>query len=224
MRAIIKKLISPFLKKASKIYLSKARKYQYKSISVWVEPTVFPPFLTLSTKLLLDFIETLSLSGRTFLELGCGCGIISIHAAQKHAVVTASDINRLALKSLEKNSVNNNVNINIVYSDLFENLQNITFDFIVINPPYYPKDPVSIAEKAWFCGVNFEYFEKLFFQLPAFIKNKTAVYMILSEDCEIKKIKSIALNNKLNVNIVLEKKIMAENNFIYKIDLLQSPC
>ena len=109
MRAIIKRIISPFLKKASKIYLLKPRKYKYKDISVWVEPSVFPPFITISTKLLLEFVETLSLKNKTVLELGCGCGIISILASKKNAVVTATDINLVALIALEKNATKNKV-------------------------------------------------------------------------------------------------------------------
>ncbi len=145
MKTLIKRIISPFLKKASAVYLSKPRKYTYKEIVVWVEPTVFPPFITFSTKLLLEFLEALSLKEKKVLELGCGCGIISILAAKKEAIVTATDINTTALESLEKNALNNAVSIDIIHSDLFENIQNKTFDFIVINPPYYPKNPNTVA-------------------------------------------------------------------------------
>ena len=217
MRSLLKRIASPFLKKASSIYLSKPRKYTYKSISVWVEPTVFPPFITISTKLLLQFIEPLSLEEKEVLELGCGCGIISILAAKKGARVTASDINSTALNALEKNAAKNTVLIDIVLSDLFENLNEKSFDFIIINPPYYPKNPVTIAENAWFCGENFDYFEKLFSQLPTFITTKNKIYMILSEDCQLEKIKAIALKNKTTFELVLEKKVAAEKNYIFQL-------
>jgi len=217
MRQIVKKIISPFLKKASELYLTKPRKYTYKDISVWVEPTVFPPFITISTKLLLAFTETLSLKNKTFLELGCGCGIISILATKKEAKVTATDINETALSALQKNATDNHVRIEILYSDLFENLSHKSFDVIIINPPYYPKSPTSISEKAWFCGENFEYFEKLFAQLPSFISSSTEVYMILSEDCEMETIFAIAKKNNLVAECVLEKTVLKEINCIFKI-------
>ncbi len=217
MRSLLKRIASPFLKKASAIYLSRPRKYTYKSISVWVEPTVFPPFITFSTKLLLQFIEPLSLKEKKVLELGCGCGIISILAAKKGAQVTASDINSTALKALEKNAAKNTVLIDVVLSDLFENLNGQSFDFIIINPPYYPRNPVSIAENAWFCGENFEYFEKLFSQLPTFITVQNKIYMILSEDCDLQKIKAIALKNEITFELLLEKKVVAEKNYIYQL-------
>lgn len=217
MKKLIKKITSPFLKKASAIYLSKPRKYKYKDLSVWVEPSVFPPFITISTKLLLEFIETLPLKEKSFLELGCGCGIISILAAKKGAGVTATDINTVALHALEKNAKKNQVSLTILSSDLFQNLQNKTFDYIIINPPYYPKDPDSMAEKAWFCGENFEYFEKLFYQLPDFITKTNEVYMILSEDCKTDIIFAIAEKNNLSVKCILEKTVFKEINYIYKI-------
>lgn len=223
MKALLKKIISPFLKKASAIYLSKSRKYSYKEIAVWVEPTVFPPFITFSTKLLLEFLETLSLKEKKVLELGCGCGIISILAAKKEAIVTATDINTTALEALKKNALNNEVSIEIIHSDLFENIQDKTYDFILINPPYYPKNPNTIAEKAWFCGENFDYFENIFSQLPYFITFENHVFMILSEDCELQKIKAIALKNEIAFELVLEKKNIAEKNYIFRLQKLQLP-
>ena len=217
MKAFIKKVLSPFLQKASAIYLKKRRKYTYKNISVWVEPTVFPPFLTISTKLLLQFIATLELKGKQFLELGCGCGIISILAAKNGALVTATDINEIALEALGKNAMNNDVTLEIVASDLFTNLREKSFDIIVINPPYYPKTPASMAENAWFCGENFEYFELLLHQLGGFMTATNEVYMILSEDCELQKIKAIALKNEMALKCIIEKTVAAEKNFIFRL-------
>jgi release factor glutamine methyltransferase len=220
MRAVFKKILSPFLKKASAIYLKKRRKYTYNDLSVWVEPAVFPPFITLSTKILLDFINPLSLKDKTFLELGCGCGIISVLAANKSAHVTATDINEIALKALEGNAKENGVAIDILFSDLFDNLQGKAFDYIIINPPYYPKNPQSVAENAWFCGSGFEYFEKLFLQLPAFLTAENHICMILSEDCELEKIKAIALKNGMALYIMSEKKVAGEKNYIFRISVL----
>ena len=220
MRKILKKIASPFLQKASAIYLKKRRKYRFKDIAVWVEPTVFPPFITISTKILLEFVETLELKDKSFLELGCGCGIISILAAKKEAIVTSTDINPIALSALTENAKENQVHIEIIESDLFQKLQNKTFDFIIINPPYYPKNPRSIAENAWFCGENFEYFESLFSQLPKYLTMENSTYMILSVDCELEKIKAIALQNKITLHLVQEIKVVGETNFIFKLDLL----
>lgn len=216
MRAILKRVLNPILKRIQAGYLKKPRRYAYNDITVWVQPSVFPPFITLSTKILLDFIAPLELKGKSFLELGCGCGIISILAAKKGANVTSSDINQVALDALQENAESNAAQLTIKYSDLFEDLQQ-PFDWIIINPPYYPKTPASVTEQAWFCGENFDYFEKLFLQLPQFITAKNEVFMILSEDCNISKIKSIAIDNKIGFKVVLEKKSTGERNFIFRL-------
>ena len=217
MRSILKKLLSPILKKANEIYISKPRKYSYKNVSVVVVPTVFPPFLTISTKLLLKFIETQTLKDKRFLELGCGCGIISILAAKKGAVVTASDINQTAIDALLENALNNEVSVDAIFSDLFKNLKEKRFDIIIINPPYYPKNPTTIAESAWYCGSDFEYFVKLFSQLPSHMTLHTDVFMILSEDCELDKITEFAKSHKIRFQMQTTHKVAGEQNYIFKL-------
>ena len=179
MRTFIKEITHPFLKFGLSWYYSKPRKYHYDNSFVTVHPDVFPPQLTFSTKILLDFIKDLYIQNKTFLELGCGSGILSIYAAKKGAIVTATDINNIALEYLKKSAIDNNVVLTITESNLFEKLEKIAFDFIIINPPYYPKTASTIKQKAWFCGENFEYFEQLFNQIPSFITSINEVYMIL---------------------------------------------
>jgi len=220
MRSFIKKITHPFLKSALDWYYSKPRKYCYGTSFVTVHPDVFPPHLTISTKLLLDFIQPKEIKGKSFLELGCGSGIISVYAAKKGAMVTASDINETALEFLEKSAVANSIKITIVNSDLFEKLNGQSFDYIIINPPYYPKTPKNIKEKAWFCGKDFEYFERLFLQLPEFLSDSNQTFMILSEDCQLEKIQSIALKNNIAFELVQEKTVYAEKNYIYQLQLL----
>ncbi|WP_237274900.1 methyltransferase [Tenacibaculum ovolyticum] len=217
MKRLIKKIIEPIFKKLFFKYYSKSRKYAYKGISVNIHPEVFPPHFTISTKILLDFLEGKDLKDKTLLELGCGSGIISLFCASKRAEVTASDINNIALKNLKEASIANGLPIEVIHSNLFDTISKTHFDYIIINPPYYPKTPKNIKEQAWFCGENFEYFERLFKQLATEI-NFENIFMILSEDCNMLKIKNIALVNKLQLSCVLEKSVFLEKNFIYKIN------
>jgi len=228
IRSIIKKITKPILNSGARFYYRKPRKYSYQDIEVLVHPEVFPPHLTLSTKILLDFISEKELQNKSFLELGCGSGIISLLASKKGAKVTASDINKTALDYLEKASKENYLKVACVYSNLFENLQEKHFDLIIINPPYYPKKPKNTKEEAWFCGEDFEYFKNLFQQLPLFLSTRVSpkalaetqenkTYMILSEDCEIEKIKSIASENNIVFESVFQTKKVGEINTIFKI-------
>lgn len=198
-----------------KYYISKERRYTYEGITVQIHEEVFPPKFTISTKIFLEYIKPLNLKNKTFLELGCGSGIISLFAASKGAKVTASDINQIAIKELKEASEANEISLNVIYSDLFENLSDQQFEYILINPPYYPKAPANDKERAWFCGEDFEYFEKLFQQLPNNLSSNT--WMILSEDCEIDHIQQIATKNGLSFELLLEKSVVKEKNYIFSI-------
>jgi release factor glutamine methyltransferase len=216
MRNFIKKVTHPFLRIVTEVWFSKPRKYTYKNISVLVHPEVFPPHYTISTKILLDFIDKINLKGKTFLELGCGSGILSLFAASKGAKVTATDINTKAITYLQKASKENNIPITVLHSDLFSKLKNQYFNYIIINPPYYPKSPENQKEKAWFCGENFEYFKDLFQQLSA-RNSKEIIYMILSEDCKIDKIESIAKKYDWYLDEIFRVKKLQEINYIFEI-------
>lgn len=217
MRLFLKKISHPFLKFGLQFYYSKPRDYYYQDICIKIHPEVFPPQLTFSTKILLDFINEMDLKNKTFLELGCGSGIISLLASRKKAFAIASDINQTALRYLENNALKNKLQVQVVYSDLFDEIGNQELDYIIINPPYYPKKPKNIKEQAWFCGADFEYFEKLFSQLPKYLSDRTQCYMILSQDCDLEKIKAIARKNEMAFELVLEKKELVETNYIFSV-------
>lgn len=207
----------PLLRK----YLSKTRRYRYKNIQLQVPSSVFHPGFFFSTHLLLDQIKDWSLQNKKLLEPGAGSGLISIYAAKKGAIVTATDINPVAVECLKENSRENNVQIDILRSDLFNEIPAQAFDIIMINPPYYKKDPVSYSDYAWNCGSNGEYFKKLFHQLKRYIHTKTKMLMVLCDGCDIEMIKEIASENGYRLELVFSKKNMIEKNFIYTIDFIQ---
>lgn len=211
----IKKKMFPFIKYGFDKYHRKTRTYKYNGIAVIVAPEVFPPHLTISTKILLDYLKPLDLEKKAVLELGCGSGIIALFAASKGANVVASDINTVAIEALKKSSENNSIPITICHSDLFETIPQQNFEYIIINPPYYPRIPKNQKEQAWFCGENFEYFEKLFQQLPNRIAKNTL--MILSDDCDLERIEKIAQKNDLVFEVIFEKKVATEKNYIFNI-------
>lgn len=220
MRRIPAKVVSPVLKFYVKHYFKKPRPYRYKYIKGIVHPGVFFPQFTISTKMLLQFLEEKELKARRFLELGCGTGLVSVMAARRGAEVTASDINPAAIENAKDNAKRNKVEIQTILSDLFTDIPAQIFDTIIINPPYYPKDPKNRAEEAWFCGAAFEYFEKLFPALTQYFNSDSEVFMILSEDCEFERIKAIAAKSKLEFYTILEKKKWGEVSFIYQIKLM----
>jgi release factor glutamine methyltransferase len=217
LRSTIRHIVAHAYKPLLEKYLSKTRIYNYGDIKLEIPPQVFHPGFFFSTRLLLNYIKQLPLQGKTFLEPGCGSGLISIYAAKKGANVTAIDINPVAIEILKKNSRQNDVRLTIIQSDLFQNIPQQEFDIIAINPPYYKKQPFSVGDYAWFCGENGEYFSTFFKELNEYIHPGTQVLMVLFEGCDIKMIEELAGENGFYLSCVLTKQNLLEKNFIYKI-------
>ncbi len=221
MRTVLKHIVANTYKPLLVKYLSRTRVYRYKDTKLDIPPQVFHPGFFFSTQLLLEYINRLPLLGKNFLELGCGSGLISIVAAKKGAKVTATDISTIAVESLKKNSRQNKVGIEIIKSDLFQNIPKQEFDIIAINPPYYEKQPLTEQDHAWFCGENGEYFSGLFDSLADYIHAETEILMVLFEDCSMEMIAGFAAKNGFTLNCVYSKKNMLEKNFIFKIEKIK---
>jgi release factor glutamine methyltransferase len=182
-------------------------------------PGVFHPGFFFSTKFLISEIEKENLYKKTFLELGAGSGLISFVAEKLGATVISTDISEIALRNLELNKSTLHSKIEIVKSDLFDSIPQTHFDFIIINPPYYPKKVENENQLAWYCGEHFEYFEKLFKQLA---QRKTLIgriLMVLSEDCDIIKIRNLARENGFEMKERIKKKFYWEWNYIFEITI-----
>ena len=218
MKNVLKHIVAHTYKPLLKKYLSQTRVYSHAGIRLEIPPQVFHPGFFFSTKLLLQYIAGLSLQGQRFLELGAGSGLISIHAVKNGAIVTATDINPVAIEFLKKNSRQNHAELSIIQSDLFGNIPEQAFDIIAINPPYYKKQPQTPGDYAWFCGENGEYFETLFKELGSYIHPASEVFMVLFEGCDIELIANLAAQNAFNLQCVHTRRNMLEKNFIFKIE------
>ena len=215
IRHIVKHTYRPLLVK----YLSSTRHYRYGNIIVKVPPEVFHPGFFTSTGFLLRHLMKLDLKKRSLLDLGAGSGLIAIAAARQEAIVTATDINPIAVQCIAYNGQRNNVPLCIYESDLFDELPATSFDVIAINPPYYRKDPSGMKDYAWYCGSNGEYFRKLFMQLPAFIHESTQVLMTVCDGADRNMIIRIAREAGFVLHCVQEKQHFMQKNFLYSITL-----
>jgi release factor glutamine methyltransferase len=218
MRQTIKHITTRLYKPLLVKYLSATRTYTYKGIRLVIPPAVFHPGFFFSTRLLLRYITKLPLKNRTFLELGAGSGLIAMYAAREGAQVTASDINPVAIHSLEMNSRSNRIPLTVITSDLFANIPGQTFDMIAINPPYYKKQPQTPAQYAWYCGEQGEYFQQLFSSLQPYMHAQSIVLMVLSDGCDMEMIFGMALNNGFKLNCVFETRNWLEVNYVFRVE------
>lgn len=190
--------------------------YKYGSITIALQPGIFHPRYFKSSQLLLKWIEDQDLNNRKIVEVGSGSGIASLRAAQKGGQVIAIDINPKAINQLTANALDNNLRIDVIESDLFDNVPNQAFDSILINPPFYPKKARSFAEKAWFCGEEFEFYQKLFHQLNE-REYHEGIIMTLSDDCDLDRIQKIAQSCGYRFYKEAEVRSIFERNYLFNI-------
>jgi release factor glutamine methyltransferase len=93
------------------------------------------------------------LQDKKLLDMGTGCGFLAVIAASNGADVTAVDINPVALDAADNNATNNNVDIDVLESDLFDTVEE-RYDIICFNAPYIPgsREDRSDEERAWYGG------------------------------------------------------------------------
>jgi len=216
VKNLIRKISSRIARPLTLRYLSKERSYSAYGITLKIFPGVFHPGLFFSTKYLLSYLENFDLKNKSLLEPGAGSGLISFIAEKKGALVTASDWSADALAGLQVNRRALSSKIEIIKSDVLEQIQKQSFDFIVINPPYFPKKVTEEWQLAWNCGEDFEYFRKLFSRLSDFTHADSKVIMVLSEDCDIFTIRNLANENKWNLEERDRKHFWLERNFIFE--------
>ena len=159
--------------------------WRWRGLTLEVPVGVFHPGLFFSSTVLADEIRRRAPRGRQVLDVGCGSGLLALAAAQAGGVVTAVDVNPAAVTATRANAVRNGLTVEVVESDLFAALGDRRFDLVVVNPPYYRKDPADDAERAWFAGIDLGYFDGFFDGLGAHLAVGATVLMVLSEGCDL---------------------------------------
>jgi release factor glutamine methyltransferase len=221
-----RKIYSWFAKPVISWYLRKERPYTYKNLVLRVPPGVFHPGFFFSSEFMARFIDRLDLRGRKLLEVGAGSGLLSLIAFSKGADVTCLEINASAIPALRSNFEKNfsgRPGFKIYQSDLFEKIPVQEFDVIVVNPPYFFKDPENDSSYAWYCGRSGRFFSDFFKHARPYLQEKGEILMCLAENCDIRRIQEIAMSAGYQGSCIHSEKVKWEMNFLYRFLQVEGP-
>lgn len=108
---------------------------EMQNVQIWLDQKVFIPRYETEELLLLSY-ELINKNSQV-LDMCCGSGFIGIAIAKNiQAQVTLVDIDISAIIQTKFNAKWNKVNLEVIQSNLFENLKSKKYDLIISNPPY----------------------------------------------------------------------------------------
>jgi release factor glutamine methyltransferase len=128
------------------------------------------------------------------LDVGTGSGFLAIRAARRGGRVTAVDVNPAAVAAARANVAGAGLaaTVEVVHSDLFGALGDARFDVVVSNPPYFPAEPTTMAERAFYAGGDFDWFRRFFAALADHLEPGATVLVVLGGHCDIDAVGAIA--------------------------------
>ena len=158
------------------------------------------------------------------LDLCTGSGAIGIALSKKlDSYVTCSDISSDALKVAKNNAKENNANINIINSNLFDKI-NEKFDVIISNPPYIRlnekiEDSVRLYEPniALYAPDNGLFFyEQILKNIKSHLNNKFFIAFEIGYK-QANDIKNMVNKYLTDVKIIVDKDLSGKDRFMFII-------
>ena len=186
-----------------------------------VRPTVFHPRFFLTSEFFATFVGRLDLEGKRVADIGTGSGIIALAAARAGAAhVVAVDINPNAALTASDNARGNGLGgrVAAVCSNLLAALApRPQFDVILSNPPYFPGEPIDLADRAWNAGPGYRDIAPLFEQARERLLPGGAMYLLISSDSDFELLGALIERAGLRARRVEERSILIESLVIYEL-------
>ena len=130
------------------------------------------------TFLMIDVLNTLSLSDKEVLDLGTGPGVLGLLCAQMGARVTVADIDDVALENATTAARRLNLTVKALRSDVFSDVT-ARFDIVLFNPPYLPSD--GTRDRAVDGGIGGRcLLDRFLIELPVHLKKNGYALLLVS--------------------------------------------
>jgi len=130
-------------------------------------------------------LQAVHASGRTkVLEVGCGCGVVSLVLARRAKSVVGVDINPLAVCNSTLNAARLGIsNAQFLVSDVFEAVQG-QYDVVICNPPYNRHEASDYVERM-FWDPDDEMKRRFFARVCEFLRPRARVYFGWADFAEL---------------------------------------
>lgn len=174
-------------------------------------------------ELTLKEIKKMNLDNPKILDLCTGSGAIglTLKSLLPSSEVTLSDISKDALMVANKNKNELNLDVNIIESDLFKNIQG-KFDVIISNPPYVmtnetlPKDVLYEPHLALYSGPKgIDHIEEIFKNIKSHLNNKYLIALEINEKSETDIINLIKTYFEKNINYKFMKDLAGKTRYLF---------
>lgn len=174
-------------------------------------------------ELTLKEIKKLNLANPKILDLCTGSGAIglTLKSLLPSSEVTLSDISKDALMVANKNKNELNLDVNIIESDLFKNIQG-KFDVIISNPPYVmtnetlPKDVLYEPHLALYSGPKgIDHIEEIFKNIKSHLNNKYLIALEINEQSEPDITNLIKTYFEKNINYKFMKDLAGKTRYLF---------
>ena len=168
-------------------------------------------------------IQQMNLTNLNILDLCTGSGAIglTLKSLLPSSEVTLSDISKDALMVANKNKNELNLDVNIIESDLFKNIQG-KFDIIISNPPYVmtneplPKDVLYEPHLALYSGPKgIDHIEEIFKNIKSHLNNKYLIALEINEKSEPDITNLIKTYFEKNINYKFMKDLAGKTRYLF---------
>jgi len=195
-------------------------RHYYKDIVLELKPEVYEPLE--DSELLAEAVEKEIVIARrilgngmiSFLDLGCGSGLIAIVAAKAGVKVTAVDISKEAVELTERNAKSNNVLIECMRSDLLDSV-NGKFDIIAFNAPYLPEEAKK-GNQSWAAGENLQIIRRAVEQVKGRLNPNGVLMMAISSLTGVGKVGKLLESSGFSWQTAAERKVPWERLLVLK--------
>jgi len=152
------------------------------------------------------------------LDMGTGCGILAVLAAEKAKSVLAVDINPHAIECAIKNAEMNGARQRIGFrnGDLFQPIKpDENFSLILFNSPYLPSEPDeerSWIGKAWAGGSNGrKVIDRFVMDAPNFLAAGGKIQLVQSSLSDVNRTIQMFSERKLRAMVAAQVKVAFES-------------